>query len=84
MFVVEQDRISIHQIVEAAENLCDFENKLLGYVLNGAQKVHKGYGKYGYGKYSYGKYGYGYYGKYGYDNYGESGKHAKHQREELE
>ena len=84
LFVVEQDRISIHQIVEAAENLCDFENKLLGYVLNGAQKVHRGYGKYGYGKYSYGKYGYGYYGKYGYDNYGESGKHAKHQREELE
>jgi capsular exopolysaccharide synthesis family protein len=73
LYVVQQDRMSIHQIVEAAEAMYDSENKLLGYALNGAQQVPQGYGKYGYGKYSYGKYGgygkYGY-GKYGYGKYG--------------
>jgi hypothetical protein len=67
--------------VEAAESLHNSENKLLGYVLNGAQQVPQGYGKYGYGTYSYGKYGgygkYGY-GKYGhYSSYGESEQPAK-------
>lgn len=70
IYVVQQDRMAISQIVHAAENLFDAENKLLGYVLNGAGEISQGYGKYGYGKYSYGRYGsygkYGYYSKYGY------------------
>ena len=66
LYVVQQDRMTIRQILEAAENLQDVGNKLLGYVLNGAQQTAQGYGKYGYGKYSYGKYsGYGGYSKYG-------------------
>lgn len=73
LFVVQQDREPIMQIVDVAENLCSSANKLLGYVLNGAQQISRGYGKYGYGYYSYGKYGgygnYGY-GKYGYGSYG--------------
>lgn len=64
VYVVQQDRISINQIVNAAKSINNSENKLLGYVLNGAREVTQGYGKYGYGKYSYGKYGK--YGKYGY------------------
>ena len=74
LYVVKQDRIAIRHIVDSVENLCGFENKLLGYVINGAEHISQGYGKYGYGKYSYGKYGYGKYGsygKYGYSNYGE-------------
>ena len=67
--------MSISHIVEAAESLDDTENKLFGYVLNGAQHINQGYGKYGYGKYGYGKYGS--YGKYGYSNYGESHAHSK-------
>lgn len=67
VYVVQQDRMSVRQIVDAAENLYDSENKLLGYVINGAQRVAQGYGKYSYGKYSYGKYGN--YGKYGYSKY---------------
>lgn len=72
LFVVQQDRVAITQIVDVAESLCRSTNKLLGYVLNGAQQIPQGYGKYGYGKYSYGKYGYGKYGygKYGYGKYG--------------
>ena len=65
LYVVQQDRIPIHQIVEAAESLCDSENKLLGYVINGAEQLPHGYGKYGYSKY-------GHYGSYG--DYQESGK----------
>lgn len=71
LFVVQQDRIAIRQIVDSVENLCGLENKLLGYVINGAEQISQGYGKYGYGKYSYGKYGN--YGKYGYSKYGEYG-----------
>ena len=67
VYVVQQDRIAVRQIVDAAESLYDSENKLLGYVINGARQVSQGYGKYGYGKYSYGKYGG--YGKYGYGKY---------------
>ena len=61
LYVVQQDRMTIRQILEAAENLQDTDNKLLGYVLNGAQQIARGYGKYSYGKYS----GYGGYSKYG-------------------
>jgi len=75
LYVVQQDLLSISHIVEAAESLDDTENKLFGYVLNGAQHINQGYGKYGYGKYGYGKYGS--YGKYGYSNYGESHAHSK-------
>ena len=57
-------------ISRSVEGLCSFENKLLGYVINGAEQMPRGYGKYSYGKYSYGKYGYGGYGKYGYNKYG--------------
>lgn len=65
LYVVQQDRMGVDQIVESAENLCSTENKLLGYVVNGAQETPQGYGKYGYGQYSYGKYGgYGRYGGY--------------------
>lgn len=70
VYVVQQDRIPIRQIVDAAQSLSDSENKLLGYVLNGAQQTVQGYGKYGYGAYSYGKYGRYGYGKYGYHKYG--------------
>lgn len=73
LYVVQQDRMAIAQIVSAAENLCSSANNLLGYVLNGAQQVPQGYGKYGYGKYSYGSYGgYGKYGYGKYESYGES------------
>lgn len=72
LYVVQQDRAAITQIVDAAERLCGRENKLLGYVLNGAEQMPQGYGKYGYG---YGKYGYGY-GKYGY-GYGKSEQRDK-------
>lgn len=76
LYVVQQDRMTIRQILEAAENLQDADNKLLGYVLNGAQQIAQGYGKYGYGKYSYGKYsGYGGYSKYG--KYGKYGHYEK-------
>ena len=70
LYVVQQDRMSIRQIVDAVKGLNDSENKLLGYVLNGAQQIAQGYGKYGYGAYSYGKYGKYGYGKYGYSKYG--------------
>lgn len=70
LYVVQQDRISIRNIVDSVEKLCGFDNKLLGYVINGAEQISQGYGKYGYGKYSYGKYGN--YGKYGYSKYGYS------------
>ena len=70
LFVVQQDCVPITQIVDVAESLCSSANKLLGYVLNGAQQIFRGYGKYGYGKYSYGKYGYG---KYGYGKYDTQG-----------
>ena len=80
-YVVQQDRMTVRQIAQAVENLYESDNKLLGYVLNGAQQTAKGYGKYGYGTYSYGKYGeagkygYGKYGKYGhYGSYGENGQ----------
>lgn len=71
LFVVQQDRLAIRQIMDAAENLHEPRTKLLGYVLNGAKRVSRGYGKYGYGKYSYGRYGYG---KYSYSkyNYGDT------------
>ena len=84
VYVVQQDRMTVRQIVDAAENLYDSENKLLGYVLNGARQTAQGYGKYGYGHYSYGSYGsygkYGYnkygYGKYSYGKYGNYGKYG--------
>ena len=65
----------IRQVAEAAESLCDSENKLLGYVINGAQKLPQGYGKYGYGKYGYSRYGYGKYGYY--SKYSENEKPDK-------
>lgn len=74
VFVVQQDRIPISEIVSAAEDLCDSENKLLGFVLNGAEHIPQGYGKYGYGKYSYGRYG-SYYGNYG-SRYGKYSYHS--------
>lgn len=77
LFVVQQDRVTITQIVDVAESLCRPANKLLGYVLNGVQQIPRGYGKYGYGKYGYSKYGYSKYGysKYGYDKY-SYGEHS--------
>ncbi len=85
LYVVQQDQIPIRQIVDSVENLCSFENKLLGYVINGAEHISQGYGKYSYGKYSYGKYSYGKYsygkyggyGKYGYSKYGEYGNSSE-------
>lgn len=78
VYVVQQDRIPIRQIVGAAEGLYDSENKLLGYVINGAEQQPQGYGKYGYGKYGYGRYGYGKYGHYShYGSYGEEQKSGK-------
>lgn len=65
LYVVRQNHTSKEQIVDAVEHLTDTESKLLGFVLNYAEKTASGYGKYGYGAYSYGKYGNGYYGKYG-------------------
>ncbi|MBO5868066.1 MAG: polysaccharide biosynthesis tyrosine autokinase [Oscillospiraceae bacterium] len=78
LYVVQQERIPIRRIVDAAENLCSTENKLLGYVLNGAEQIVQGYGRYGYGKYSYGKYGN--YGKYGYGKYGSDGESDRHSK----
>jgi capsular exopolysaccharide synthesis family protein len=75
LYVVQQDRLAIRQIVDAAASLNESENKLLGYVLNGAQQISQGYGKYGYGQYSYGKYGG--YGKYGYGRYGKCGSYVE-------
>lgn len=69
LYVVQQDRAPSTQVAEAAAILNQTENKLLGYVLNGADAQSGdygyGYGKYGYGKYGYGRYGYGRYGRYG-------------------
>ncbi|MBQ6701831.1 MAG: polysaccharide biosynthesis tyrosine autokinase [Clostridia bacterium] len=73
LYVVQQDYMTVNRIVDAVEGINDSENKMLGYVLNGAQEITRGYGKYGYGKYSYGKYGS--YGKYSY--YSESGESKK-------
>ena len=79
LYVVQQDRIPINHIVDVAESLQDSESKLLGFVLNGAQQIPQGYGKYGYGTYSYGRYGrYGNYGHYGrYGHYGETEQPTK-------
>jgi hypothetical protein len=66
-------------VLDAAEELCATENKLMGYVLNGTAKTAQGYGKYGYGAYSYGKYGNGYYGHYG--HYGR-GYHKYYEEDE--
>ena len=65
LYVVRQNHAAKEQIIDAVEHLTDDESKLLGFVLNYAEKTASGYGKYGYGAYSYGKYGNGYYGKYG-------------------
>ena len=67
-YVVRQDYMPRDRIVDAVQQLTDEESKLLGFVLNFAEKTAGGYGKYGYGAYSYGKYGNGYYGKYGHYN----------------
>lgn len=71
LYVVRQDYAQLRKIIEAVEGLFEAEDKLLGYVLNGAKKSAQGYGKYGYGAYSYGKYGYGYYSKSRYSKYYE-------------
>ena len=78
LYVVQQDRISVGPIVDSIENLCSVENKILGYVINGAQETTQGYGKYGYGQYSYGKHGgYGTYGGYGKTkSYEEEDRHS--------
>lgn len=68
LYVVRQNYAAKERIVNAVEHLTDNESKLLGFVLNYAEKTASGYGKYGYGAYSYGKYGNGYYGKYGHYN----------------
>lgn len=65
LYVVRQNYATKDRIIDAVEHLTDNESKLLGFVLNYAEKTSSGYGKYGYGAYSYGKYGNGYYGKYG-------------------
>lgn len=65
LYVVRQNHTTKERIVDAVEHLTDTESKLLGFVLNYAEKTASGYGRYGYGAYSYGKYGNGYYGKYG-------------------
>lgn len=65
LYVVRQDYAQVQKVLDAVEELCATENKLMGYVLNGTAKTAQGYGKYGYGAYSYGKYGNGYYGHYG-------------------
>lgn len=69
VYVVRQDYMPRVRIVDAVQQLTDEESKLLGFVLNFAEKTAGGYGKYGYGAYSYGKYGNGYYGKYGHYNH---------------
>ena len=71
-YVIQQDKVPVTDIVDAVENLCFDDNKLVGYALNGAEASIQGYGKYGYGKYGYGKYGYGGYGynRYSYNKYG--------------
>ena len=66
LYVVRQDYAPTPRIQDAVEDLCEDDEKLLGYVLSFADATASGYGKYGYGTYSYGKYGNGYYGKYGY------------------
>ena len=65
LYVVRQEYAQVQKVLDAVEELCATENKLMGYVLNGTVKTAQGYGKYGYGAYSYGKYGNGYYGHYG-------------------
>ena len=66
LYVVRQDFAPVSRIQDAVEELCEQDEKLVGYVLTFAAETATGYGKYGYGTYSYGKYGNGYYGKYGY------------------
>lgn len=64
LYVTRQDYATKEQVVDAVGHLTDDESKLMGFVLNFAEKTSSGYGKYGYGAYSYGKYGNGYYGQY--------------------
>ena len=66
LYVVRQDFAPVARIQAAVEELCEQDERLIGYVLSFADETASGYGKYGYGTYSYGKYGNGYYGKYGY------------------
>ena len=80
VYVVQQDRVPISRIAESASSLCTAENKLLGYILNGADEKSGGYG-YGYGKYGYGRYGYG---RYGYGRYGRYGDRRSEQKKNTE
>ena len=83
LYVVRQDFASVSRIQDAVEDLCEEDEKLLGYVLSFTAATASGYGKYGYGTYSYGKYGNGYYGKYGYTKkYGHYSKY--HHTEQSE
>lgn len=82
LYVVQQDRVPISQVAEAAAALGGTENKLLGYILNGVDEQGGGYG-YGYGKYGYGRYGYGRYG-YGRYGYGRSGRYGGRYGEKTE
>ena len=76
LYVVRQDFAPVSRISDAVEDLCEQNEKLIGYVLNYTAETSSGYGKYGYGTYSYGKYGNGYYGKYGYG--GKYGHYSKY------
>ena len=76
VYVVRQDYAPVPRILDAVEDLCEQNDKLVGYVLNYTAETASGYGKYGYGTYSYGKYGNGYYGKYGYG--GKYGHYSKY------
>ena len=75
LYVVRQDFAPVSKISNTVEDLCEQNEKLIGYVLNYTAETASGYGKYGYGTYSYGKYGNGYYGKYGY-----GGKYDHHNK----
>ena len=80
LYVVRQDHAPLEKVVDTVQSLSQDESKLMGFVLNFAEKTAGGYGKYGYGAYSYGKYGNGYYGKYG--HYSKYSKYLNTERME--
>lgn len=64
VYVIKQDYAKVRRIMEGIEDVCSYQAKLIGCVINGTQTgiTGYGYGKYGgyyYHRYSYYKYGYG-------------------------
>ena len=62
VYVIKQDFVQRHRIVDCIATLADSELPLLGYVFNGDSFTFNDYGRYGYRYYN--KYGYRHYSYY--------------------